>query len=81
MKKITYILTIIVLLITPLNASAKKDCSGIKKISKAYLACKSGNLKNGITKKIGKKSNPLNILSNPFKNIKEYQKKAWSKKN
>tara|TARA_B100000787_G_scaffold152693_1_gene126506 strand:+ start:330 stop:539 length:210 start_codon:yes stop_codon:yes gene_type:complete len=69
MKKITYFITIIILLITPLTAAEKKDCSEIKKFSKAYLACKSGNIKAGIN------------ISNPLKKIKDYQKKAWSKKN
>ena len=80
MKKITYFITIIILLITPLTAAEKKDCSGIKKISKAYLACKSGNIKAGVVKITGNKSNPLKNISNPFKKIKDYQKKAWSKK-
>ena len=68
------ILTALILLITPLNANEKKDCSDIKKFSKSYLACKSNNLKEGIKDKTSK-------TGNPFKNIKEYQKKAWSKKN
>jgi len=67
------ILTALILLITPLNANEKKDCSDIKKFSKSYLACKSNSLKKGIQDKTGK-------TYNPFKNIIEYQKNAWTKK-
>ena len=48
MKKIATLTFIISILITPLNALEKRDCSGLKKISKAYVACKSGNFKAGI---------------------------------
>jgi hypothetical protein len=48
MNKIATLTFFISLLITPSNALEKKDCSGLKKISKAYVACKSGNLKAGI---------------------------------
>jgi len=74
MNKFIYILTGVILLMTPLNANEKKDCSDIKKFSKSYLACKSNNLKKGIQNKTSK-------TGNPFKNIIEYQKKAWTKKN
>ena len=36
------------LLVSPLVAAEKRDCSGFKKISKAFVACKSNNLKTGI---------------------------------
>jgi len=48
MKKLIFISLIIFGLISPINANEKADCSNIKKLSKAYLACKSGNLKKGI---------------------------------
>jgi hypothetical protein len=48
MKNIAYLSIMISLLITPLSALEKKDCSGLKKLSKAFIACKSGNLKVGI---------------------------------
>ena len=48
MKKIATLTFVMSLLITPLNALEKMDCSGLKKISKAFIACKSGNLKAGI---------------------------------
>ena len=74
MKKIIYSISIIILLITPLSAVEKKDCSGIKKFSKTYFSCKSNNLKKGIRDRTSKKGNP-------FKTIIDYQKKAWSKQN
>jgi len=40
MKKLAYLSIILSLLIGPLSAIEKKDCSGIKKISKEFLACK-----------------------------------------
>ena len=72
MKKISYSITLILLLITPLNAAEKKDCSELKKFSKQFFTCKSGNLKSGI-------GNKLSGSNNPFKKVIEYQKKAWSK--
>ena len=36
------------LLISPINAVEIKDCSQLKKFSKSFFACKSGNLKAGI---------------------------------
>ena len=48
MKNLAY-LTIFLLLITnTVTALEKKDCTGLKKLSKAFLACKSGNFKTGI---------------------------------
>jgi len=72
MKKISYTITLILLLITPLNAAEKKDCSELKKFSKQFFACKSVNLKSGIEDKLRGSNNPL-------KKVIEYQKKAWSK--
>ena len=48
MKKIAFLSIIISFLITPLSALEKQDCSGLKKLSKAFVACKSNNLKAGI---------------------------------
>ena len=70
MKKITYILTILLLSIIPLNSAEKKDCSDLKKFSKAFVACKANNIKTGIVDTAYKTGN----------DIKDYQKKAWSKK-
>ena len=69
MKKITYILSIIILLSVPSNAEDISDCTKLKKLSKEYVSCKSKNLKTNISKK-----------KNPFKKFVDYQKKAWSKK-
>ena len=48
MKKITYLIIAISLIINSASALEKKDCSGLKKLSKAFISCKSGNLKAGI---------------------------------
>ena len=74
MKILFFLTTILILLITSLNAAEKKDCSELKKFSKDFFACKSSNLKSGIEKKFSGSNNPL-------KGLIDYQKKAWSKKN
>ena len=48
MNKITYFTIATILMLSSASALEKKDCSGIKKLSKAFIACKSGNLKAGI---------------------------------
>ena len=48
MKKITYLIIALSLIINSASALEIKDCSGLKKLSKAFIACKSGNLKAGI---------------------------------
>ena len=70
MKKITYILTILLLSIVPLNSAEKKDCSNLNKFSKTFVTCKVNNVKIGIVETVYKTGN----------DIKNYQKKAWSKK-
>ena len=74
MKNIAFLALIISLLVTPLSAIEKKDCSGIKKISKAYVACKSGNFKAGIVNTGSK------IKKNTVGKIKN-EKKAKKKSN
>ena len=74
MKKISYTIILIILLMTSLNATEKKDCSELKKFSKQFFSCKSGNLKSGI-------ENKLRGSNNKLKGVIEYQKKIWSKKN
>jgi hypothetical protein len=82
------------LLITPLNALEKMDCSGLKKISKAFIACKSGNFRAGVVntgnsiKKntIGKikETNKVKNDSNKIKEtkkVKKIDKKTTTKKN
>ena len=48
MNKITYFVMAIILMLGSASALEKKDCTGLKKLSKAFIACKSGNLKAGI---------------------------------
>jgi len=54
-----------------LQAEEKKDCSIHKKFSKDWWSCKKGNLTKG-SKESGKGF---------FKNIIDYQKKSFTKKN
>ena len=49
MKKIIYVGIILSIMINPLSALEGRDCSGLKKLSKAFIACKSHNLKAGLT--------------------------------
>ena len=75
MKKLIFLTLIIFGLTSPINAAEKKDCSNIKKLSKAYIACKSGNLKIGLVKTgskvkqgtINKANNFKSPINNPFK--------------
>tara|TARA_B100000787_G_scaffold130490_1_gene99415 strand:+ start:272 stop:703 length:432 start_codon:yes stop_codon:yes gene_type:complete len=68
MKKIAFLGIIISFLITPLSALEKQDCSGIKKLSKAFVACKSSNLKTGITNTGSKiKKNTIGKIKKPKK--------------
>ena len=48
MKKINYFIIAIILMLGSASALEKKDCTGLKKLSKDFIACKSGNLKAGI---------------------------------
>ena len=48
MNKISYFVIAIILMLSSASALEKKDCTGLKKLSKAFIACKSGNLKAGI---------------------------------
>ena len=49
MKKIAYVGVILSLMMNPLSAIEKRDCSGLKKLSKSFMACKSYNFKAGLT--------------------------------
>ena len=48
MKKVTYFVIVFSLMLGSASALVKKDCSSLKKLSKDFIACKSGNLKAGI---------------------------------
>ena len=74
MKKISYSIIFVILLMTSINAVEKKDCSELKKFSKEFFSCKSGKFKSGI-------ENKLSGSNNPLKKVIEYQKKAWLKEN
>ena len=48
MNKITYFVITLILMLSSASALEKKDCTGLKKLSKAFITCKSANLKAGI---------------------------------
>jgi hypothetical protein len=48
MKKIIYLIIILFGSTSLINAAEKRDCSGLKKLSKNYIACKAGNIGAGI---------------------------------
>ena len=48
MKNIAYLAIVLLLITNTVSALEKRDCTGLKKLSKAYLTCKSGNFKAGI---------------------------------
>ena len=83
MKKIIFLTTILFSFTSSVNAVEKRDCSGMKKISKAYVACKTGNVmtvmkKNNIAQTgtnvtkgiINKAKNFGKKINNPFKKAK-----------
>ena len=83
MKKIIFVMILLIGSISSINAAEKKDCSGIKKLSKAFVACKSGNLNAGIVntgskikkKTVGKIKKPKKTNSTEENNTKV--KKKW----
>ena len=83
MNKITYFVIALILMLSSASALEKKDCSGLKKISKAYLACKSGNLKEGIKKnKITKSGTKVTKgIFNKAKNFGKKIKNPFKRKN
>ena len=48
MKNIAYLAIVLLLITNTVSALEKRDCTGLKKLSKAFMACKSGNFKTGI---------------------------------
>ena len=80
MKKIIFLVFVLFSFAYSVNAAERRDCSGIKKISKAYIVCKSGNFKTSMKKNniaktgtnvskgiIGKVKNFGKEINNPFK--------------
>jgi hypothetical protein len=83
MKKFIYLIIVLFSFTSSVNAVDKRDCSGLKKISKAYLACKSGNLKEGIKKNKITKSG-TKVTKGIFNKAKDFGKKInnpFKKKN
>jgi len=80
MKKIIFLTIVLFSFTYTVNAVEKSDCSSLKKISKAYIACKSGNFKTSMKKNniaqtgtnvskgiVGKVKNFGKKINNPFK--------------
>ena len=83
MKKIIFLTIVLFSFTYTVNAVEKNDCSGLKKISKAYIACKSGNFKTSMKKNniaqtgtnvskgiVSKVKNFGKKINNPFKKKK-----------
>ena len=75
MKIILYTLTLFFLTITLVN-SAESSCSGLKKLSKEYIACKAGNLKKVLSNKSKKSSSNSTKSSETNKKVKDSAKKV-----
>ena len=75
MKRVIYLIIIIFASTSSINAAEKRDCSGLKKLSKAFITCKSVNFKTGVVntgskvKKgtVTKAKKIKKSLNNPFK--------------
>ena len=80
MKKIIFLIIVIFSYTSSINAVEKRDCSGMKKISKAYVVCKTENFKSGMKKNniaqtgtnvtkgiLNKAKNFGKKINNPFK--------------
>ena len=83
MKKIIFLTIVLFSFTYTVNAVEKSDCSSLKKISKAYIACKSGNFKKSMKKNniaqtgtnvskgiVSKVKNFGKKINNPFKKKK-----------
>ena len=74
-KNTLYLVVILFGFTIPVNAVEKKDCSTIKKLSKAYMFCKSENFKIDVVNTgnkikygtIDKTKNFKKTINNPFK--------------
>tara|TARA_B100000965_G_C18994170_1_gene499594 strand:- start:141 stop:464 length:324 start_codon:yes stop_codon:yes gene_type:complete len=75
MKIILYAVSLIFFTIT-IGSSAENSCSGLKKLSKEYIACKAGNLKKAIAKKSQKSSSKSGKSSDTNKKVKDGAKKV-----
>ena len=73
--KIFLYITIVFFTMSLANA-AESSCSGLKKLSKDYIACKAGNLKKVLTSKSKKTSNESANSSDTNKKVKDSAKKV-----
>ena len=83
MKKIIFLTIVLFSFTYSINAAEKRDCSSIKKISKAYIACKSGNFKTSMKKNNIAKTG-TNVSKGIVDKVKNFGKKInnpFKKKN
>ena len=71
MKNIFYITILLSIFIAPLSAAEKKNCSGFKKLSKAFISCKSANFKAGLTNTGNKIKNKTTLKNKKEKKVKK----------
>ena len=72
MKK-TLLVFILILFTTNISYSKEKSCQGIKKLSKAFLACKANSIKKGTVKKAGSLKKGVKKLGSGL--VKPFKKK------
>ena len=74
MKLLIFTILILNLSLNNTLSAEKKDCSNLKKFSKAHIACKASNLKTGTKNTAGKikekTGNILKVTSGVFKKNK-----------
>ena len=67
------IVFILILFTTNISYSKEKSCQGMKKLSKAFLACKAGSIKKGTVEKAGNLKKGVKKLGGGL--IKPFKKK------
>ena len=72
MKNLLLVLSLI-LLTTNVSFSKEKSCQGMKKLSKAFLACKAGSIKKGTFEKAGNLKDGVKKLGSEL--VKPFKKK------
>ena len=67
------IVFILILFSTNISYSKEKSCQGMKKLSKAFLACKAGSIKKGTVEKAGNLKDGVKKLGSGL--VKPFKKK------
>jgi hypothetical protein len=63
----------LILCTTNTSYSKEKSCQGMKKLSKAFLACKAGSIKKGTVEKVGNLKDGVKKLGGGL--VKPFKKK------